>query len=34
MVNVTAGAVIERIESIVAKLPSKAKGPAPQARPH
>jgi heptosyltransferase I len=34
MVNVTAGAVIERVESIVAKLPSKAKAPAPQARPH
>ena len=34
MQNVSAGAVIERVESIVAKLPSKAKGPAPQARPH
>ncbi len=33
MVNVTAGAVIERVESIVARLPNKVKGPAPQARP-
>jgi heptosyltransferase I len=33
MHNVTAAAVIERVESIVAKLPSRTKFPAPQARP-
>ncbi len=33
MENVSAAAVIERIEAIVAKLPNQAKGPAPQARP-
>jgi len=33
MQNVTATAVIERVESIVAKLPNRSKFPAPQARP-
>jgi ADP-heptose:LPS heptosyltransferase len=33
MVNVSAAAVIERVEGIVAKLPSQGKSPAPQARP-
>ena len=33
MVNISGGAVIERVAGIVAKLPSKAKGPTPQARP-
>ncbi len=33
MANVSAAAVIDRVEGIVAKLPSRAKVPAPQARP-
>ncbi len=33
MQNVAAAAVIERVEGIVAKLPGRAKSPAPQARP-